>query len=247
MNCGACVQVCPHSGHRLIGGIHTLERGECEICGRCVEACPTGALEVVGRQQTPEEIMEVVRRDKGFYETSGGGLTLSGGEPLSQAKGARSLLQLAKQENIHTAIETCGYAEWRILESLSKVVDLWLYDVKHMEAKAHRAMTGYYNRRILANLRRLLDNHARVVLRIPLIPGQNDEDRFFSRLIDWIGTNGKLDEIHLMPYNRLAESKYESLGREYALEGLQPPDGNLIEGLKARLENLGLKVRVGGG
>ena len=244
--CGRCVQACPHSGHQLNEGVHTLERGLCEVCGRCAECCPTGALGIVGEQRTAEEILEIVRRDKPFYEASGGGLTISGGEPLAQAKGARALLSLARKEKIHTAVETCGYADWRVFQPLLGLVDLWLYDVKQMEPRAHRAATGFYNRRILANLARLLENRAKVILRVPIIPGQNDQERLISRLAEWIGGHDGLQEIHLMPYNRLAESKYAAVGLEYSLQGLQPPAEEEIQGFKERLEESGLTVRVGG-
>ncbi|NIM04214.1 MAG: glycyl-radical enzyme activating protein [Armatimonadetes bacterium] len=244
--CGKCVQVCPESGHSINEGLHGLKRSNCKVCGRCVETCPTGALNLVGEQRTPQEIMEVVRRDKAFYENSGGGLTISGGEPLAQAKGARSLLSLARKEKIHTAIETCGLSEWKVIAPLVRVVDLWLYDIKQMDPDTHRAITGFHNRRILANLGHLLDNGAKVILRIPLIPGCNDEDRFFSRLTEWISRNGGPEEVHLMPYNRLAESKYESLGEEYSLKGLQPPSQQFVDTLTTQFEELGLTVRVGG-
>lgn len=245
MGCGACKQVCPHGGHKIADGTHTLARDKCEVCGKCAECCPTGALGIVGRQSTPEEIMQVVRKDFTFYQQSGGGVTLSGGEPLAQAKGARALLHLARAEGIHNAVETCGHADWRSFEPLLEAVDLWLYDIKHMGEKEHRVLTGVYNRRILANLRRLLERGAQVTLRMPIIPGYND-GFFDRRLVELLEKHNTLREVHLMPYNQLAESKYEPLGLQYELRGTQPPPEEELQQLKARLEELGVEVRVGG-
>lgn len=246
IGCGACAEVCPKGAHGLGEDSHELDRGRCEVCGRCVEACPTGALGLAGEERMPGEIMEIVRRDRAFYEASGGGVTLSGGEPLAQAEGARELLGLAWQEGIHTAVETCGCVAWEVVESVMELVDLWLYDVKHVDAEAHRAMTGRGNEAILSNLDRLLAEGAEAIVRVPVVPGYNDGEGLIAGLEGWLRARPQVSEVHLMPYNRLAESKYGGLGMEYALEGLETPTEEEMEGAKVRLERVGVRVRIGG-
>ena len=201
---------------------------------------------MAGEEWTPEEIMGVVGRDRGFYEASGGGMTLSGGEPLWQSAGAGRLLELARGEGIHTAVETCGCVEWPVVRSVLELVDVWLFDVKELDPGAHRAMTGSGNEGILANLDGLLAAGARVIVRVPVVPGRNDGVWLVERLPRWLRERPRVREVHLMPYNRLAESKYRSLGVEYALAGLEAPTDEELEAVKARLEGVGVRVRVGG-
>jgi len=219
-------------------------RRACTRCGLCADSCPTRALLLIGERRTPAEILEVVLRDAPFYQTSRGGLTLSGGEPLAQAEAARELLHLAGGQGLHTAVETSGYAAWPVLESLLGVVDLWLYDVKHIFPEAHRSATGVGNRRILSNLRRLLDAGASVTLRLPVIPSQNDDGHSLASLVAWIaGLNG-LREVHLMPYNALARSKFQGLGLRYHLAQVRAPSDEFLRDLGDRLEPL--HVVIGG-
>jgi pyruvate formate lyase activating enzyme len=214
VGCGACAEACPSGAHVLTEDTHELDRARCEVCGRCVEACPTGALGLAGEEWTPEEIMGVVVRDRAFYHASGGGMTLSGGEPLWQAAGARRLLELARGEGIHTAVETCGCVEWAVVKGVLELVDLWLFDVKQLDPEVHRAMTGTRNEGIIANLDGLLEAGARAIVRVPVVPGRNDGGWLVERLPGWLRERPRVREVHLMPYNRLAESKYRSLGVE---------------------------------
>jgi glycyl-radical enzyme activating protein len=244
--CGSCARVCPQGCHRFAAGRHAFIRRACTRCGLCADSCPTRALALIGERRTPAEILEVVLRDAPFYETSHGGLTLSGGEPLAQPEAAAELLRLARDQDIHTAVETSGYAPWPVLESLLGVVDLWLYDVKHLAPQAHRAATGVGNRRILSNLSRLVASGSRVTLRLPIIPSQNDDDRSLAALVAWVAGMKGLREVHLMPYNALARSKFAGLGLRYALSHVQPPSDELLAHLKARMEADGRHVRTGG-
>ncbi len=190
--------------------------------------------------------MQVVRRDRPFYDASRGGMTLSGGEPLWQPEGARELLGIAKAEAIHTAVETCGSVVWPVIETMLSAVDLWLYDLKHLEGEAHQRLTGRGNEEVLANLERLLAVGAALALRVPVIPGRNDDSWLVERLPTWLRSHPGVREVHLMPYNRLAESKYRSLGWDYALRGVEPPPEERTKALAERLREAGVEVRVGG-
>lgn len=244
--CGNCARVCPHACHRSAGGTHIFVRRQCVRCGLCADSCPTRAVEMVGECRTPAAILDAVLRDAPFYETSGGGLTLSGGEPLAQPAATGELLRLARAHGIDTAVETSGYAPWSVLEPILDSVNLWLYDLKHIDPKAHRAATGVSNRRILSNLGRLLAAGARVTLRLPIIPSQNGDDHSLARLVTWLASMDGLREVHLMPYNGLARSKFAGLGMRYRLSQVRPPTDELLTRLRAQLEARGKQVRVGG-
>jgi pyruvate formate lyase activating enzyme len=190
--------------------------------------------------------MEVVLRDRVFYEASGGGVTLSGGEPLAQAQGAKELLYRAHAEHLHAAVETCGYAGPGVIESLLGLVDLWLFDIKHTDPDAHRALTGVSNAPILANLDLLLAAEAEVILRVPLIPSLNDDGPAITGLTKLVRGRPRLKETHIMPYNPLAESKYESLGLPYSLRGFQrQAERELVRAVRP-LSELGVRVVAGG-
>ncbi len=246
VNCGNCARVCPQACHRFESGTHAVIRRHCTRCGLCAESCPTRALEMVGEIRSAADILEIVTKDAAFYEASGGGLTLSGGEPLAQPEAASGLLHLAREQGIHTCVETSGYARWPVLGSLLGTVDLWLYDLKHADPAVHRAATGVSNRRILSNLTRLLTAGASVILRLPIIPGYNTDRASLAMLVDRVGSFDQVREVHLMPYNALARSKFAALGLRYSLERTQAPPDTTLRRLKTQLERRRKQVRIGG-
>jgi len=207
--CGLCVSVCP-TGARL-GPADQFDRSRCTVCGACAEVCLSGALAQKGRMEKVADLMSVIRRDKAFYLASGGGLTVSGGEPLQQADFLHNLLIAAKTEGIHTCVETCGQAPWTSFERLLPVTDLFLYDWKASDPEKHTRLTGVSNRLIRANLERLLEAGAGLILRCPLIPGINDdlphlaEIARLSRLPGVLGTE-------VLPWHNMGVGKREGLG-----------------------------------
>jgi len=211
--CGRCMAVCQHGGHLVTPEAHRLLPENCVVCGQCVEVCPAGALEIVGQRMTVEQVMAVVRRDVPFYEQSGGGMTLSGGEPLAQPAFARALLQAAKDEAMHTAVETSAYGPWERLEDLLPLTDLWLVDIKHTDDARHRELTGVGNASILSNIRSLSRHGAQLHLRIPYVPQRNAEPSFLEGLLDFIGSLPHIPPVEIMPYHRLGLGKWESLGK----------------------------------
>ncbi|MBQ4050601.1 MAG: glycyl-radical enzyme activating protein, partial [Oscillospiraceae bacterium] len=230
--------------HHLTEKEHLFAREECVRCGACAAACPTEALNVCGEQKEAEEIIETVLRDRMFYEESGGGMTLSGGEPLAQFDFSLELLRLAREKGLHTAVETCGYSQ-RDLTLLHDVTDLWLFDIKLLDEEKHRAYTGVSNERILQNLRLLDSLHAKVVLRCPVIPDVNFDADHFSRIAQLAGSLQSVIAIHLEPYHPLGISKAEQLGMHQAYENRDFLNASDLSDAAEKLrEQTGLPVQV---
>ena len=214
VSCGACVGVCPEHLHGIVNAKHTAELSLCRACGKCTEVCPTGALALAGKEMTAEAVVEEVLRDHAFYEASGGGLTLSGGELFAQFDFALSLLTLAKKYGLHTCTETCGFTETEKLRSLAPFVDLFLYDWKCTDPALHRQYTGADNQKILENLYALNDLGASVILRCPIIPCVNDNDGHFSGIADLANHLDCIKAVEIEPYHALGTDKSERLGKE---------------------------------
>jgi len=247
IGCGSCREACQNEAVAPNEpGAFVTKRSLCQTCGRCVEVCPVGARALRGRFTSVDEVLREVERDQIFYRTSGGGVTISGGEPLAQAAFVAELLRSCRCHGIDTAIETCGHAPWEDLALVLAYTDTVLFDVKHVDTIAHHRFTGVGNELILANLRRVVKSGARVVLRLPLVPGWN-ADADTVRAIATLARDLGIADLHLLPYHRLGESKYQTLGRSYLLQGLTPPSAEEIQGLKRIAEDGGgLSVSVGG-
>ena len=228
IGCGDCITACPSGLHSFTDdGCHEIKRDACVSCGKCADAC-TGALSVCGREMTTDEVMHEVMRDKSFYATSGGGLTVSGGEPLMQYEFTLELLKTAKALGINTAIETSGYAEWERVSALAPFVDIFLFDIKETDAERHRAYTGVDNSRILDNLRALSDMGAVVVLRCPIIPGYNDREEHLRALGALAESTDSVIRVELEPYHPLGSGKAEAIGRQYPLADIPMPSEDTV-------------------
>lgn len=249
IGCGRCLEACPAQAvRRTADGARRIDAARCDGCGRCVLACPGEALQVFGRRVSVGEVLAEVARDALYAEHSGGGLTLSGGEPLGQPEFALELLRRYRTEEkgAHTAIETSGEADWESLEALLPVVDLFLYDLKHADPAEHRRLTGRGNERILENARRLAAAGAEMVIRIPLVDGMNDDPPALAAAADFIASLRSVHRVDLLPYHRLGEPKYRRLGRRYALEGKPACPKRRVEEACAFFAGRGFEVRVGG-
>ena len=220
IGCGWCFECCPNRCHAMEEGRHVFRRESCVRCGKCAEKCYAGALENVGKPMSVEAVMAEVLEDRLFYDNSGGGLTLSGGEPLAQFEFTRELLAAAKKERLHTCVETCGFTEFTRLEALLPLVDLWLWDVKATGEELHRRLTGGSAAPILDNLRRMDAAGAALILRCPLIPGVNDGEAHLRHIAGLANTLKSVRRIDLEPYHPLGENKNRRLGRE---EGFSAP------------------------
>jgi len=222
-----------------------LDTGHCDSCGDCAEACPAGARQVAGRQMTVGEVLAEVTKDQLFFDQSGGGVTVSGGEPLMQAEFTEELLAACKALRLRTALDTCGLAHPSVLERVRPHVDLFLYDLKIMDAAAHLRYTGAKNDLILHNLALLAEAGSEVIVRMPVIPGVNDGEDNLERLAGFMTAHG-LRDIDLLPYHRIASDKYRRLHLTWRMDGVEPPTPEHVELLAARLGGAGLRVRIGG-
>jgi len=238
--CGRCIEVCP-SGRRGPDGRAPDGADPCTLCGKCVQVCENGALAICGREATAGEIVAEARKLKPFFRRTGGGVTLTGGEPTAQPDFAFAVAALCKDGSIHVAIETCGSASWSVFEKLLPVVDLFLYDVKHVDGDKHRKHTGAANDGILDNLRRLVSAGGDVVVRVALIPGFNDEESAISRIAGSLARIGVL-RMSLLPFNTATEGKYSWVGREAPWRNTRRQSRDAVDRLRAAVEDVGIEV-----
>ncbi len=245
LRCGQCTARCPESALSLTDSGIMVDRSQCTLCGQCVAGCPGKALRIAGRLATVDEVLAEVERDRVFYRHSGGGMTLSGGEPLSQADFALALLMAARAAGLSTAVETAGQADPCTVRRVLGATDLILYDVKHMDPHKHRLWTGVTNKDILQNAELASQLGVQMIVRTPVIPGFNDDPSdivAIGRFALGLGLN----QMHLLPYHSYGAGKYASLGRAYALGDVAAPSADRMEILRSALQSLGLQVRVGG-
>ena len=247
IRCEACIEACPEHAISAAddGGVIT-DRGLCVRCGTCSETCYAGARERVGREYTVEALLEEIESDRDFYEESGGGVTLSGGEPLVQPQFTLDVLRACQSRGIHTALDTCGAVSWRVLDSVRPFTDLFLYDLKHMDDGAHKQSTGASNRRILENLERLSSLGHSIRLRFAVIPGINDSERNVQKTGEFAAALPGRHSIALLPYHAAAADKYKKLGQSYRLVDTDPPGEERMAAIAAVLEGFGLEVTQGG-
>lgn len=216
--CGACLAACPANARSIDGGVPSIDRAKCLACGLCAEICPFGAPERVGREVSVGEILAELDRDRVFLERSGGGLTLSGGEPTAQPSFASALLSAAREAGLHTCLETCGFCSRETLARLLPDVDLFLYDWKITDEREHIRYTGVSNRQILENLAFLSDSGARVILRCPMIPDVNINEDHLSGIARLAREMSGIEAIELMPYHPMGIGKSGALGTRAAYD-----------------------------
>ena len=231
IGCGYCFKACPHKLHSMHDGKHVMSREDCEACGRCTEQCYAEALELTGREMTVEDALTEVLKDRPFYDNSGGGMTVSGGEPLNQFAFTAALLAAAKEESLHTCLDTSGYAAYEKLAALIPLVDIFLYDIKETSDELHRELTGVPNTTGIENLGRLYQDGAAIRLRLPLVPGLNDRPEHLQACGKLAQSMPRLEGVDIMPYHRLGTSKNERMGYPQVekLQGVQSPPDDVID------------------
>jgi pyruvate formate lyase activating enzyme len=245
--CGECAKACGEKAVKMVNGKPRTDRLLCRGQGRCAAVCPNEARTVMGREMTAEEVFRDVNADAVFYRRSGGGVTLSGGEPLFQPEFTLAVLELCHKAGISTALETCGYTLWEALRTVLPQVNIVLYDFKQMDAAAHQLVTGVSNELVLENARKIVREFPDITFigRIPVIPGYNDSPENIRAAAEFIRGLGRPIKIHLLPYHRLGETKYERLEKPVMLK-IEPPGTEQMEKLRRIVESCGLEAVTGG-
>lgn len=250
--CGACAEACPQGDlfRFTVGKLAAIDRSRCTDCLACSRACPSDAIKQWGQVMTVDQCMEVIRRDKGYYDRSGGGVTVSGGDPLVQSDFVAALFRACKAEGFHTCCESTFHAPWAQAEKILPCTDLLISDLKHMDSAVHRQYTGVGNELILENLQRLAALDRELILRIPVIPGVNDGEANIRASADFIlnALGGKVRTLQLLSFMRLGEEKYKSLGIPYPMEGIRIQRRSFqkkVEGIAAYFNSRGIHCLVG--
>ncbi len=244
--CRDCLDVCEPEAISLDANMLRVDRSLCTTCGLCTDVCLPGALAIVGRKVTVEEVVKEVERDTVFYDQSGGGVTFSGGEPLSQPDFLLELMRECKERDISVAVDTSGQAPLELVKTVSELADLFLYDLKLVDAKRHEEFTGSSNEEILTNLTWVARNGPPVVVRVPLFAGVNDDDENISKLGEFVAGLPNRPSIDLLPYHRAGIDKYMRLGHGYRMADAVPPSDETVVAVTQKLRTYGLTVSVRG-
>ena len=243
--CGNCVRVCPQGAVKIVNNVPVTDMDKCAGCRLCEVYCLPGARELVGREYTVEEIMKELTKDKVFYRQSNGGVTLSGGEPLTQIDFVEELLKQLKKENIHTAVDTCGAVSFENIRRVAAYTDVFLYDLKLMDDKKHEEYVGASNKLILDNLKKLSEIHKNINLRMPIIEGVNADVNHIEETLNFIkGLN--ITNVNLLPYHDIAKHKYKKMNLSYEGEGMSVPSEEKMQSFKEMFEKEGYKTKIGG-
>jgi len=247
IHCRTCVHVCPVSAITFEGDRQIIMRADCARCGVCAEACPAGALKLVGHEINVEELMKEIEKDVLLYDSSGGGITFSGGEPLFQPSFLREALRECRRRGIHTALDTCGHTSPSMFESLAKYVNLFLYDIKLLDDEEHQKYTGVSNKVIKKNLRTLVKKGRGrdVIIRFPVVPGITDTEKNVIEILSFVSCLNGINEIDILPFHDVSE-KYSRLGKKYEMKTHTAPSEEKLKYIKEKLEGIGLYVKVGG-
>jgi pyruvate formate lyase activating enzyme len=241
--CHKCFSVCPEKALTEDPARHRIDDARCTGCGKCVDVCDDKALVRYGTEMRVGDVFDAVSRDKMFYGT-GGGVTVSGGEPLLQPAFVRELFELCKNDGIGTCVETCGFVPEPNLLEVLPLADHLLFDLKHMDPELHRKYTGQSNDIILRNASLAAKNGADIVFRIPLIPGVNNDDRNITATSEFVLSLPGQNRIQLMPYHRLGESKYKALGKPILMHDVSVMTPEQLEAVKQRYIDCGIDCTI---
>lgn len=247
IKCGTCVEACPENAITLTPDGIITDAELCILCGKCAEVCPTKAIEMSGKSMTVNEIMDIIEKERIFFDQSGGGVTFSGGEPLVHTKILTELLDECGKRGIHRAVDTAGNVKTETILEIAKRTDLFLYDLKMMDSMLHKKWVNAGNEKILHNLKALSKADAEIIIRIPLIGGVNDTASNIELTAKFIAElEGVKKEVHLLPYHKIAQHKYSKLGKANDFEYFEEPDKESLSRAILLFEKYGLKASIGG-
>lgn len=237
IDCGLCASLCHRKAIEILDGKHVIDRNSCDICGVCSENCPSGALSVVGTIYSPESLFNTVMTDKVFYETSGGGVTVSGGEPFLQHAFLKTFLGMCHEQGLHTAVETNLSLPWDLIEDVLDLVSLWMCDLKCMDNEKHIEWTGCGNAAVLENLRKLSASGAEILVRTPVIPGFNDNEEDIRQICTFLSGLKPGVRYELLPFHVLGFGKFGDLGLANPMDGCPPLGNECLNMLKQVLKD----------
>lgn len=243
LRCSMCIRVCPSEALYMTEHGLTKNDGLCLFCAKCGRVCPSEAHEWIGKEMTVDQVMAEIEKDKIFYDESKGGVTFSGGEPLTQPEFLYELLKKSKRQGIHTTVDTAGWARWENLSRMAEETDLFLYDLKHMDEEKHKMFMGVSNALILNNLEKLAANHGNIIVRMPIIPEVNDDEDHMIRTGNFLKEIG-IHEVNLLPYHNTGSDKYPRLGEKYRLLDTKTPSQEGLLHIEKLLRSFGLNVKI---
>lgn len=245
IGCRACVEACPSNAQIVSPEERCVLWERCDDCGHCVPVCPSAALDIAGKWMSVDQVMAVVTRDLIYYKNSGGGVTFCGGEATMQHEFLLACLKACKEAGIGTALDTCGHVKWSVLEELLPFIDLFLYDIKHMDSVCHKNLTGVGNELILENMRKISERGKAIWARIPLIPGYNDSEENLGKVAECVAPLDTVGKISVLPYNAASGAKYAAIGKTYKLEPVVAHTKDEETVLANMLSRLGKETEVG--
>ncbi len=234
IGCGACVKVCPENAISMVDDGLRIDRDKCRRCFKCVDRCYAGAKYQVGREYTAEELYKEIEKDRVFYDMKGGGVTFSGGEPLTYPKELTAIAKMCREGGINVGIESCGLGVYDEFKTALPYIDSMFMDIKHIDTKVHKTLTGAGNELILENVRRIAAFGIPITIRTPVIPGLNDGRENIEGIAAFLCTIPEIKEYELLPYHQFGVNKYNALGKKYPLEDVQPPEDEEIRELVRR-------------
>lgn len=245
IRCGSCIECCSQHAIRNESNLIVTSCEKCIRCGNCVEVCYAGGREIAGKEMSVEDVVKEIEKDIIFYNRSTGGVTFSGGEPFLQHLFLKSLLENCKSKNIHTAVDTAGFVVENILNGFENLIDLFLYDIKTVDDFKHRMFTGGSNKIILDNLRFLINQGNNIIIRVPVIPGFNNNLHDMKLVGEFVDSLKNISEIHLLPYHKSGTEKYKRLGIKFEMND-EPPDSTAMELIAAEMKKYVQTVKIGG-
>ena len=243
--CGRCIDACPQKALRLEDGIVVVDRALCNGCGQCIESCYTGALDMFGVWMTVDEVFNIIKKDEMFFKSTGGGATIGGGEATCYPEFMLELIEKCHKNNIHVAVDTCGYVTSELGLEVLKVADLLLFDIKGLDPVRHEQNTGKSNDVILKNLKLMSDIRKPMIIRIPVITGYNDDDANLTAVAELLKTLHSVERVDLIPVHEFGKVKYEQIGMPYRLKADPIPEERQEE-LRQKFESYGFLTQIGG-